>query len=172
MSEIDSTDQKIVDLLMSNGRMACAEIGRRLGGISERVVRYRLDRLIQEGIIEVVAVPKPMALGYSVVADVFVEVEPGAILDVARRLAEYECVSYVACAMGEVDVSIQVVGRDNTEVFSFVTQTIAGIPGVRKTTTLIVPMVLKDVYQWRIPSSACLGTVGAQTRQDGAAPVG
>jgi Lrp/AsnC family transcriptional regulator for asnA, asnC and gidA len=124
--------------------------------------------LIQERIIEVVAIPKPKALGYDVVADVFVEVEPGAILDVARRVGEYECVSYVACAMGEVDVSIQVVGRDNTEVFSFVTQTIARIPGVRKTTTLIVPMVLKDVYQWRIPSTACLGAEASQIRSDSA----
>jgi len=134
--------------------MACAEIGRRLGGISERVVRYRLDRLIKQRIIEVVAVPKPKALGYSVVADVFVEVEPGAAMEVAHRLAEHEHVSYVACSLGEVDVSIQVVGHDNAEVFSLVTEVIGKTPGVRRTTTLIVPLVVKDVYQWRIPKSA------------------
>ncbi len=32
---------------------------------------------------------------------------------------------------------------------------IGKIPGVRKTTTSIVPLVLKDVYQWRIPKAAC-----------------
>jgi hypothetical protein len=33
---------------------------------------------------------------------------------------------------------------------------IGKIPGVRKTTTSIVPLVLKDVYQWRIPDSVCV----------------
>jgi DNA-binding Lrp family transcriptional regulator len=37
MSEIDEIDRGIVDFLMADGRMACAEIGRRLGGISERL---------------------------------------------------------------------------------------------------------------------------------------
>jgi hypothetical protein len=57
--------------------------------------------------------------------------------------------------MGDVDVSIQIVGRDNSEVYSFVTNVVAKIPGVRKTSTLIVPVILKDVYQWRIPAAAC-----------------
>jgi DNA-binding Lrp family transcriptional regulator len=58
--------------------------------------------------------------------------------------------------MGESDISTQVVARDNDEVYRFVTEVIATIPGVRKTSTVIVPMVLKDVYQWRIPSSGCV----------------
>jgi DNA-binding Lrp family transcriptional regulator len=56
--------------------------------------------------------------------------------------------------MGETDVSVQVVGHDNAEVYAFVTDVIAKIPGVRKTSTVIVPQVLKDVHQWRIPSSS------------------
>jgi DNA-binding Lrp family transcriptional regulator len=55
--------------------------------------------------------------------------------------------------MGETDVSTQVVARDNAEVYSFVTDVVANIPGVRKTSTVIVPLILKDVYQWRIPAA-------------------
>jgi hypothetical protein len=43
----------------------------------------------------------------------------------------------------------------NEELYNFVTQVIGKVPGVRKTTTLLLPMVLKDVYQWHIPASAC-----------------
>jgi DNA-binding Lrp family transcriptional regulator len=58
----------------------------------------------------------------------------------------------VACSIGETDVSVQVLGKDTTEIYHFITEVIGKIPGVRKTTTSIVPIVLKDVYQWRIPS--------------------
>lgn len=135
--------------------MPAAEIARRIGGISERVVRYRIDRLLDEKMISICAIPHPQSFGYFVIADVFVEVEPGAIMDVARALAQSECVSYVACSIGENDVSVQVVARDNAEVYAFATQVIGKLPGVRKTATSIVPIKLKDVYQWRIPTSVC-----------------
>jgi DNA-binding Lrp family transcriptional regulator len=63
-------------------------------------------------------------------------------------------ISYVACSIGETDVSIQIIARDTSEVYAFVTGVIGKIPGVRKTTTYIVPLVLKDVYQWRIPTES------------------
>ncbi len=163
MSAIESIDRQIVDLLMEDGRMPCAEIARRIGYVSERTVRYRLDRLRQRGIMRVVAIPNPKSLGFSVVADVFLQVEPAAISEVARQMADFEQVSYVSCSMGETDISIQVVGRDNAEVYAFVTDVVARVPGVRKTTTLIVPVILKDVYQWRIPGSA-----GPTGRESGA----
>jgi DNA-binding Lrp family transcriptional regulator len=63
----------------------------------------------------------------------------------------FDCVSYVACSIGETDVSIQVLAKDTVEIYRFVTEVIGKLPGVRKTTTTIVPIVLKDVYQWRMP---------------------
>ena len=154
MAEIDKIDVAIVDLLMEDGRMPCAEIARRIGSVSERSVRYRLGQMIEGGLLRVRAIPSPHALGFSVVADVFIEVEAGHIANVAQQLQEYECVSYVACSTGEQDVSVQIVAHDNTELYDFVTGVIAKIPGVRKTTTSIVPVIVKDVYQWRIPRSS------------------
>jgi len=156
MYEIDNTDINIINLLMEDGRMPASEMARRIGGISERVIRYRIERIVKEGYIQISAITNPKSLGYSVTADVFLEVESGAILDVAKKTSEYDCVSYVACSIGESDISIQVVGHDTDEVYQFVTEIIGKIPGVRKTTTSIVPLVLKDVYQWRIPKAACV----------------
>lgn len=153
MYKIDNYDIAIVNLLMKDGRMSAADIAKQLGDISERSVRYRIERMIKEGILRVCAIANPKALGYTVVADVFVEVESGLIMDVAHKLSELECVSYVACSIGETDVSVQLVARSNEEVYSFVTEVIGRIPGVRKTTTSIVPIIVKDVYQWRIPGS-------------------
>jgi DNA-binding Lrp family transcriptional regulator len=152
MSENDIVDRKIVELLMEDGRMAAAEIARHIGGgITERVVRYRINRMIDEEMIQIRPIVNPRAFGLNTRADVVLEVESDAIMDVARKAAEYECVTYAACSIGEMDVSIQVVGKDAAEIYQFVTNVIGKMTGVRKTTTSIVPIVLKDVYQWRIP---------------------
>jgi hypothetical protein len=67
------------------------------------------------------------------------------------RMAEFDNVSYVACGIGESDVSIQIVAKDTAEIYQFITEVVRKVPGVRKTTTSIVPLVIKDVYQWRVP---------------------
>lgn len=153
MSKIDTVDRKIINLLLEDGRIPASEIARQIG-LTERSVRYRIERLIQGEVIKIAAVVNPEALGYSIVADVFIEVEPALINEVARRLAEHENVTYVACSIGERDVSAQVVARDNNEVYALATEFIGKLPGVRKTTTSIVPIRLKDVYQWRVPLNA------------------
>jgi Lrp/AsnC family transcriptional regulator for asnA, asnC and gidA len=153
--KIDRVDQAIVRLLSEDGRMSSAEIARRIGNVSERSVRYRIDRLTQDGVVQVSAVVNPKVLGFTVTADVFIEVEPGHVLDVARTLAEFECVSYVACSTGDRDVSIQVFARDNEELYRFVTEVVGNVPWVRKTSTVLLPMVLKDVYDWHIPDPVC-----------------
>ena len=79
------------------------------------------------------------------------EVESDRIMVVARKMAEFDNVSYVACGIGESDVSIQIVARDTAEIYQFITEVVRKVPGVRKTTTSIVPLVIKDVYQWRVP---------------------
>ena len=153
MSEIDKIDVKIVDLLMGNGRMNAAEIARQVGDITDRAVRYRIKRMEREGVIRICAIPDPKSIGFSVIADVFIEVESSQILEVAHKLVDMECISYVACSIGEKDISAQIIAHNSDEVYSIVTEVIGKVQGVRKTTTSIVPLVLKDVYDWRIPQS-------------------
>jgi Lrp/AsnC family transcriptional regulator for asnA, asnC and gidA len=151
MYEFDKLDVKIVNLLLEDGRMTASELARRIGDITERTIRYRIERMITEDVIRISAVIRPDAFGLTIKADVWLEVESDMILDVAKRMAEFENVTYVACAIGQNDISIQVVARDTSEIYHFVTDVIRKVPGVRKTVTSIVPLVLKDVYQWRVP---------------------
>ncbi|MCS6994823.1 MAG: Lrp/AsnC family transcriptional regulator [Anaerolineales bacterium] len=153
MYKIDKTDLQIIECLMEDGRMQAAEIARRIGGISGRAIRYRIERMIAEGVFHITAVVNPKVVGLTVAADVWLECESDAIQEVAQRMTTFENISYVACSIGETDVSVQVLARDTAEVYRFVTEVIGKVPGVRKTTTSIVPLVLKDVYQWRIPSA-------------------
>lgn len=151
MYNFDKVDVKIVNILLEDGRMPSSEIARRIGDISERAVRYRIERMVDAGIIQVSAVAKPQAFGLTTIADVWMEVESDRILEVAKKMAEYDNVSYVACGIGESDVSIQVVAKDTAEIYQFITEVVRKVRGVRKTTTSIVPLIIKDVYQWRVP---------------------
>lgn len=153
MYNFDKTDIKIVNILLEDGRMPASEIARRIGDISERAVRYRIERMVDAGIVQVSAVAKPQAFGLTTIADVWMEVESDRILEVAKKMAGYDNVSYVACGIGESDVSIQIVAKDTAEIYQFITEVIRKVPGVRKTTTSIVPLIIKDVYQWRVPES-------------------
>jgi Lrp/AsnC family transcriptional regulator for asnA, asnC and gidA len=164
MYEFDKIDVKIVNLLLEDGRMSASEISRRLTDISERAVRYRIDRMIEAGAMQISAVINPEALGFHIKADVWLEVESDLILGVAKKLAEFENITYVACGIGQNDISVQVVAKDTAEIYHFVTEVIRKISGVRKTTTSIVPVILKDVYQWRIPEKITKEIVEGKTK--------
>lgn len=150
---IDDIDKRIADLLSRDGRMTSTDIARAIGHITERSVRYRIERLRKRGVLEICAIPIPGKLGYSVTADVFIEVEPGKVVSVAKKIAEFENITYVACSTGSNDISVQVVAVDNSELFDFVNDVLGQIDGVRRTTTSVVPLVIKNVYSWKIPAS-------------------
>ncbi len=150
MYDFDKSDVQIVNMLLEDGRMAASEIARRVG-VSERIVRYRIEHMVANQVIQVSAVVNPEALGLTIKADVWLEVDSDQIMNVARKLAKLDSVTYVACGIGENDIGIQVVAGDTEEIYHFVTDVVRKIPGVRKTTTSIVPVIVKDVYQWRVP---------------------
>lgn len=153
MYKPDSFDWKIIALLNEDGRMPSAEIARRLGNVSARTVTNRINSLNEHGIINIRAVVNPQLVGYGVLADVFLEVEPGRVREVAQQAAEYPESSYVACATGESDVSISLRARSIEELFDFVTEKLGKIPGVRRTRTYLLPLKIKDLDTWLPPDA-------------------
>ncbi len=146
--KLDLTDVKIINLLMDDGRMSVAEIARRMDDSTERTAHYRVEKLIQSGVIRIGTIVDPRSLGFAVRADIFMQVEPGRIQEVAEKLTEFAQVSFVACSLGEYDVVITVSTRDNTELYTFLAEEIVNVPGIKDTTTVLVPKFLKDVHHW------------------------
>jgi Lrp/AsnC family transcriptional regulator, regulator for asnA, asnC and gidA len=151
---LDAIDRKIVSLLLEDGRISSAEITRRIGHVSERAVRYRIERLTRSGVIRISAIVDPHAVGFTVIGDVLIDVAPGRLQDVAAQIVQFENVSYVAGSVGEGDLSIQVYARDTEELLRFVNEVVGKVPGVTRTKTVMVPWKLKDVYQWHVPAPA------------------
>ncbi len=145
--------------------MSSAEITRRIGHVSERAVRYRIERLIRSGVIRVSAIVNPQAVGFSVIGDVLIDVAPGKLQDVAAQLVEIPTVSYLAGSVGEGDLSVQVYARDTEELLRFVNEVIGKVPGVTRTKLAMVPWKLKDVYQWQVPVGGRCGREGHRLRR-------
>jgi Lrp/AsnC family transcriptional regulator for asnA, asnC and gidA len=152
MDKLDHIDWEIIALLNEDGRMPSAEIERRLENVSARSVTKRIDALIRRGIIRIRAIVNPEKIGYGVMANVFIETEPGRLREVARKTAEFPQVSYVACATGETDVIISVRARNIEELFDFITEDLGKIPGVHHTQSYLLPLTLKDSVIWLPPS--------------------
>lgn len=151
MDKPDCTDWEIITLLNEDGRMPSTEIARRLGNVSARTVTNRIKSLTELGVINVRAVVNPEAVGYNVMADVFIEVEPGRVREIARKTAEFPEVTYVACATGATDVSISLRVRSIEELFDFVSEKIGKIPGVTRTQSYLLPLKIKDFDTWLPP---------------------
>jgi Lrp/AsnC family transcriptional regulator for asnA, asnC and gidA len=150
---IDETDRAIIDLLMDDGRMPSTEIARSLGTVSSKTVSRRLERLLSEGIVRVVAVADHRALGFTINADIGIETRPGRPEDVGQALAAMEQVNYVALVTGDCDVWIQMRAVDMEDLQRFILRELHSLPGVRRTSTaLLFTSALKDIDSWRIPA--------------------
>jgi Lrp/AsnC family transcriptional regulator, regulator for asnA, asnC and gidA len=148
---LDATDRRILALLVRDPRAGAAQISRALDGVTERAVSYRLKRLLRDGVVQVSAVVEPRALGFTVLAEVYIDVAPGEVERVAHRLVGNASVPYVAASIGRDDLRIQVCARDRQELERIVAEEVASLPGVLDARTALVPWKLKDVYEWQIP---------------------
>jgi Lrp/AsnC family transcriptional regulator for asnA, asnC and gidA len=148
----DRIDWEIITLLNEDGRLPSAEIARRLVNVSSRTVNNRIKVLSEQGIINIRAVVNPEAVGFGVLADVYLEVEPGRVREVAELVARFPQATYVACATGDSDVSLSLRVRTIEELFTFVDEKLGNIPGVRRTQSYVLPLKIKDLDTWIPPN--------------------
>ena len=149
--KLDQTDWKIIALLNDNGRLPSAEVARKLGDVSARTVKNRIDALVKMGIINIRSIVNPDSIGYTVLADVFIETEPGKLRQVAADLSENPQISYLVCATGDTDIIISIRARTIDELYEFIIEVIGKTPGVRQTQTYLLPLSIKDHMKWLPP---------------------
>ena len=153
----DDLDRRIIRLAQEDPRMSSRDMARRLGDISDRVVRYRLKRLLDAGILIIQARIDPHEVGYPVVADSLIEVLPWKFAGVCAALAAMERVCYISAApleRGGRQLSIETNCRNEGELTDFVQTRLPRIDGIVGAQTMVVPRMVKDVAAWKIPGSA------------------
>lgn len=147
---IDEIDHAIISCLQIDGRTPSAAIARHVG-IAERTVRARIDRLVRDEVIRLVAIINPHALGYTVIADVFLEVELGKVQEVAETVSGFAEVMYVGLTTGDSDISLQLFAPSVDALYDFVTEKLNHIPGVLRARTFVIPRIVKSIDTWSLP---------------------
>ncbi len=143
---LDPIDEAIIRQLQRDGRRPYTQLAREVG-LSEAAVRQRVQRLLDAGIMQVVAVTDPLSLGLRRQAMVAIRVH-GDARAVADRLSELDEVVYVVLTAGSVDVLAEVVVHSDDDLLRLLHESIRSIPGVVSTETSIYLSLRKQTYQW------------------------
>lgn len=133
---MDELDRSITAILQVNGRSSNAQIAREVG-VSEGTVRRRLKRLIQDGYIEVVAIPDPEKLGYETEALIGIQVDPDKIDQVANSLSDLKEAQWVAITTGSYDIFMWVTVPSSDYLGDFLKRKVGPVTGVRRTETFV-----------------------------------
>ena len=145
---LDEVSKAIIEQLQQDGRRSYAAIGKEVG-LSEAAVRQRVQRLIEAGIMQVVAVTDPIELGFARQAMVGIRVS-GPVDTVADQLAELDEVDYVVVTAGTYDVLVEVVCESDEHLLEVISRQIRSIPGVSGTETLVYLKLRKQTYSWGV----------------------
>jgi Lrp/AsnC family transcriptional regulator for asnA, asnC and gidA len=144
---LDDLDKAIIKALQLDGRRPYAQIGRELK-VPEATVRQRAERLISRGVVQVVGVTDPLAMGFGQPAFIGLHVDAGRLEEVADAVASLEEVTYVVVTAGRFDMICEVVCEDNEHLLRVLADQLAAIEGIRSTETMVELRFVKESYRW------------------------
>jgi Lrp/AsnC family transcriptional regulator, regulator for asnA, asnC and gidA len=143
---LDDVSKRIIEQLQEDGRRPYATIGKAVG-LSEAAVRQRVQRLLDSGVMQIVAVTDPVQVGFSRQAMIGVRVT-GDVTVVADQLADMPEVDYLVIAAGSFDILIEVVCEDDDHLLELVSTRLRALPGVLSTETFVYLKLRKQLYNW------------------------
>lgn len=129
MTPLDDLDRRLIDELQRDGRASYADLAE-IVGLSPAATRMRVQRLLDAGVVEVVGVTNPMALGYPVMAALGVRVDRN-VREVADRIADIDGVIYVVFTSGSFDLLVEVLCEDSARLLQVIDDEVRRIPDVR-----------------------------------------
>jgi Lrp/AsnC family transcriptional regulator for asnA, asnC and gidA len=144
--QLDELSKAIIEKLQQDGRRSYAGIGKAVG-LSEAAVRQRVQRMVDAGVMQIVAVTDPMQLGFARQAMIGIRCT-GDTTKIADKLANIESVDYVVLTAGSFDAIVEVVCEDDGDLLDLLNTKIRAVPGVISTETLVYLKLVKQQYNW------------------------
>ncbi|MGY1710812.1 Lrp/AsnC family transcriptional regulator [Geodermatophilus sp. SYSU D00758] len=142
---MDDVSRAIIEQLQEDGRRPYARIAAAVG-LSEAAVRQRVQRLLDAGVMQIVAVTDPLQVGFSRQAMVAIRTK-GDLRAVADRVAEFPEVDYVVVTAGSVDLLVEVVCEDDDQLLEMIAR-LRAVEGVESTETHLYLGLRKQTYAW------------------------
>lgn len=144
---LDEISQAIIAELQRDGRRPYAAIGKAVG-LSETAVRQRVQRLVETGVVQIVAVTDPRRVGLTRQAMIGIRAE-GNLQRVADALAAMPEVVYVVITAGAFDILTEVLCEDDEQLLGILNDHIRTLPGVVGTETFVYLKVRKQLSTYR-----------------------
>ena len=145
MSDLDSIDRKLVEMLQANDQSSLGDLGK-VVGLAPSSVKERIKRLTTHGVIEGFhARVSPQALSLDLLAYVFVGwsdrgVEPQFLAKVAEEPTVLEC-HHVT---GSWNYLLKVRVRNTRMLEAFLGRVVKGVDGIQRTESLIMLSSTKE----------------------------
>lgn len=145
---MDDLDLQILNALQEDGRTPFTQVAKKVG-VAESTIRSRYASLVENGIVQTLAVIDPFAMGYNSPALIGITTESGQINSVVRSLEKMPEVSYLVLTLGRYDLMVEVFCRDREHLTDLITVQIQSIPGIRDTETLVIGKIFKLSFFWQ-----------------------
>lgn len=146
---LDAVDKAIILALQTDGRMSYTSLAEKVG-LSQAAARQRVNKLIDGGVMEVVAITDPLKLGFHVQADLGINVkgDPRPVVEALESLPEVEYLRYTA---GRFEIMAEVLFETSEQLHGFVNGRLREVPGVERVEALMVLERVKETHDWGIP---------------------
>jgi len=144
---LDEIDLAIISYLQYDGRAPFTQIAEHLN-ISEGAVRRRVKNLSDSGLMQVVAIVEPHALGLDEGVLIGINVQADMTQEVADAVAKLPAVSYLFQAAGEFDLFAEVFCKNRNHFVSFLNTKLQKIPGIERTQSFLILKMHKMSYRW------------------------
>ncbi|MCW2594399.1 MAG: Lrp/AsnC family transcriptional regulator, regulator for asnA, asnC and gidA [Pseudonocardiales bacterium] len=142
----DDVSKAIIEQLQEDGRRPYASIGKAVG-LSEAAVRQRVQKLVDSGAMQIVAVTDPMQIGFARQAMIAIRAT-GNVEEIAEQLAKIDEVDYIVVTAGSFDLLAEVVVEDDSHLLRLVNERIRTIDGVMSTESFLYLKLVKQTYNW------------------------
>jgi Lrp/AsnC family transcriptional regulator for asnA, asnC and gidA len=147
-ASLDDVSKAIIEELQKDGRKPYAAIGK-VVGLSEAAVRQRVQRLLDHGVMQIVAVTDPLELGFARQALIGIRAE-GDLEVIADELANMVELEYVVITAGSFDILAEVVCESDEQLLEILSKRIRSISGVRSTESFVYLKLRKQTYSWGV----------------------
>jgi Lrp/AsnC family transcriptional regulator for asnA, asnC and gidA len=143
---VDEIDKSIIRALQVDGRMSYAQLAPAVG-LSQAATRQRVQRLLECGVMQIVAVTDPLKLGFKVQALVGVSAE-GDLRALAEEIGRMEEVDYLVNTAGRFDLMLEIVCEGVNELQSLINDRLRRLPGVRHVEAFVYLELVKESYDF------------------------
>lgn len=144
---LDYQDILLIRELQTNARHKISYLAQKLE-TSKPTIYKKIQRLMDERVIQIRTGIDPFALGYEGVATIGLKCDPDKVSEVANTVASYNQVQYVAICAGRYDILTWVVFRTLSDLRHFTADKLGSIPGLKDTETMIHYKMLKMSFQF------------------------